>query len=357
MPSGFFLDKALFILQTVVVMSPFSALLVGLTTGGLTCMAVQGGLLLGLLAQRTDESSDLPGWRRFVFPVSAFLIAKTIAYTIIGFLLGLVGASVVLSPTAKLWMQTLAAGFMILTGIRLLWPQILPWLTFTPPARVRRFVRRNAKSQTLFAPAILGALTVLIPCGTTQSMEVNAIATGSAWQGAVLMAAFTIGTAPLFFLIGLAAKSTATVQRRLTTIAAGVVICLGIYSFNGVLVATGSNFSFQHQVAAARYLLSREADESSSTVPILAEQTIQVNSIGYEPNFLRVPTNKPVTLTLVTNGNSGCTSVFRLPKFNIERTLPATGTTTVTTTFDTAGQYTFSCGMGMFTGTIEAVAS
>lgn len=318
-------------------------------------MAVQGGLLLGLLAKQPDDAT-LFGWRRYVLPVSAFLGAKLLTYTFVGFLLGWLGSAVVLSPTAKLWLQTFAALFMILTGLRLFWPQLLPWLTITPPASVRRFIRQRARSQALIAPAILGALTVFIPCGTTQSMEVNAIATGSPLQGAVLMAAFTLSTAPLFFLIGVAAKGTAIFQRRLTAAAAIVVISLGLYTFNGVLVAIGSNFSFQHQVAAARYLLSGDTEViTTSNAPILAQQTIQVNPIGYEPNYLRVPVGEPVTLTLKTTENTGCTSVFRIPKFKLEKTLPASGETVVTATFDEPGQYSFTCGMGMFTGTIEAV--
>lgn len=337
-------------------MDPLAALLVGLTTGGLTCMAVQGGLLLGLLAKRTDDDAALTGWQRLVLPVSAFLVAKLVAYTIVGFLLGWIGESIVLSPTAKLWLQTFAALFMILTGLRLFWPSLLPWLTVTPPASVRRFIRQRARSQALIAPAILGALTVFIPCGTTQSMEVNAIASGSAAQGALLMAAFTLGTAPLFFLIGVAAKTTIAMQRRLTVAASVIVISLGLYTFNGVLVATGSNFSFQHQVAAARYILtSGQTSETANADPVLAQQTIQVNPIGYEPNYLRVPVGQPVTLTLTTKENTGCTSVFRIPKFKIEKVLPATGETVVTATFDEPGQYAFTCGMGMFTGTIEAV--
>lgn len=337
-------------------MTPLAAALVGLSTGGLTCLAVQGGLLVGLLAHRDQvEDRSLTGWRRLVLPVSAFLVAKIIVYTLAGFALGWLGSAVQLSNTAKLWLQTAAALFMILTGLRLFWPRLFPWLAFTPPASVRRFVRHHSRSQALIAPAILGFLTILIPCGTTQSMEVNAIATGSAVQGALLMFAFTLGTAPLFFLLGLLAKGSTLLQRRLTVTAAIVVVSLGLYSFNGVLVASGSHFSFQYQTAALRYVLNGQTEETSSDTPASAEVVIAVNPIGYDPNYIRVPAGQPVTLTLKTDGNTGCTSVFKIPSLKIEKDLPATGDTVVTATFDEPGRYVFSCGMGMFTGTIEAV--
>ncbi len=338
-------------------MTPLAAALVGLSTGGLTCLAVQGGLLVGLLARRDDTAeAELTGWRRLVLPVSAFLIAKTIAYTILGFGLGWLGNSIQLSITAKLWLQAAAAVFMVLAGLRLFWPRLFPWLVITPPASIRRAIRRHARSQTLIAPAILGFLTILIPCGTTQSMEVNAIATGSVVQGGLLMFAYTLGTAPLFFLVGIMAKGSAHLQRRITVAAAVIVVSLGLYSFNGVLVASGSHFSWQYQTAALRYVLADSTEsEAQSGLPVAAAQTIAVNSIGYDPNFLRVPAGQPVTLTLQTDGNAGCTSVFKIPSLKIERNLPATGKTVVTAKFDEPGRYVFSCGMGMFTGTIEAV--
>jgi sulfite exporter TauE/SafE len=351
------LDKCTEILHIVVAMTPFAAAIVGLSTGGLTCLAVQGGLLVGLLARRDDGSDQqLSGWQRLVLPVSAFLVAKVIVYTLAGFVLGWLGSAVQLSNTAKLWLQAAAAIFMILTGLRLFWPRLFPWLALTPPAGVRRFIRQHGRSQALFAPAILGFLTILIPCGTTQSMEVNAIASGSAVQGALIMFAFTLGTAPLFFLLGLLAKGSALIQRRLTLATAAIVISLGLYSFNGVLVATGSHFSWQYQTAALRYILSGAGrDETPSSEPIAANQTIVVNPIGYEPNYVRVPANEVVTFTLATNNNTGCTSVFRIPALKIERILPATGNTVVTGNFTKPGRYAFTCGMGMFTGTIEAV--
>ena len=54
-----------------------------------------------------------------------------------------------------------------------------------------------------FTPAVLGALTVFIPCGVTQAMMAVALATGSAVEGAAIMFAFTLGTTPVFFAVAL----------------------------------------------------------------------------------------------------------------------------------------------------------
>lgn len=337
-------------------MTPLTALFTGLTTGGLTCLAVQGGLLFGLLARRQEERRNLSRWQRLFLPVSGFLIAKIAIYTLLGFGLGFLGEKIQLSTTAKIWLQTLAGAFMVLAGIRLVFPQWLPWLHVNPPAAIRRLVRRSARSEALAAPMLLGLLTLLIPCGTTQAMEVAAIATGSPIQAAAIMFAFTLGTAPLFLIIGLLAKGTAIFQTRLKWAAAALVIGLGVYSLNGVLVMIDSPYSIQNEIAAfKRVYLETETSEAAEPTEGSTEQTIAVLANGYSPNTLTVPAGRPVKLSLETNGVYGCTSVFRIPKLRIDKTLPPTGTTTIAATFPKPGTYTFSCGMGMYSGTINAI--
>lgn len=336
-------------------MSPFTALITGLTTGGLTCFAVQGGLLIGLLARRNEGDEVLTGWRRLFLPVSAFLAAKIVAYTTLGLGLGWLGNRLSISSGAQIALQVVAGLFMVVAGIRLIVPHWLPWLTITPPAGVRRFIRQRAKSQALIAPAILGFLTVLIPCGTTQAMELAAIATGNAFQGAAILLAFTLGTVPLFFIIGVLARETSLFRRRLKYAAASLVVGLGLYSLNGALVASGSSYTFQNVVAGARFAFFGESAGAEGNAVAATNLVINVLPAGYDPNELTVPAGQPVTITLNAEGRLGCTSIFRLPQLDIETAVAQDRPTTIAATFAKPGRYTFTCGMGMFSGTINAV--
>lgn len=334
-------------------MTALTAFLTGLSTGGLTCLAVQGGLLFGLLLRRSNEGEKLPGWQRLLLPVAAFLVAKIAAHTLLGFGLGWLGSKVQLSDTTQVWLQTLAGVVMIVAGIRILFPSWLPWLQIHPPASVRRLIRRSAKSQAMIAPAALGVLTLLIPCGTTQAMEVAAIATGNALQAAGILFAFTLGTAPLFIIVGLLAKGVDLFQTKLRYVAAALVVGLGLWSVNGALVSIDSPYTFQAQKRAfQRVFLNGDAVavQPSNVTPV-----IQVLNDGYEPANVTVPVGQPVELKLKTDGVVSCTSVFKIPKLKIQRTLPQTGEVIVKATFPSAGRYSFSCGMGMFSGTITAV--
>lgn len=334
-------------------MTPLTALLTGLSTGGLTCMAVQGGLLLGLLAQQqADGDTTTRRWYRLLTPVAAFLLAKIFIYTLLGLGLGAIGAKLQLSSAASVWLQSIAGLFILVTGIRILYPGWLPWLAITPPASVRRFVRRQAKNDAWVAPAFLGLLTVLIPCGTTIAMEAAAVATGTAFKGAAILFAFTLGTAPLFFLMGILAKGVTFAQRKLAWVAATIVVGLGIYTVNGALVMIDSPYTIQNEVKALSWVL-QGGQENTATAS--SAVTINVRGTGYVPNAVTVPAGQPVTINLAAIGQLGCTSIFRIPKLKIERTLTPDTTTVITATFPSAGKYTFSCGMGMYTGTIDAV--
>lgn len=95
--------------------------LTGLFAGGLSCMAVQGGLLAATIAQREQEKLE----RKLkdagnALPIISFLIAKLVAYTILGFILGWVGSVLQLSLTVKIIMQVFVAIFMIGTALSIL---------------------------------------------------------------------------------------------------------------------------------------------------------------------------------------------------------------------------------------------
>lgn len=77
-------------------------------------------------------------------------------------------------------MQVFVAIFMIGTALNILNVHpIFRYFVIQPPKFLTRLVRNQSKSKSLFAPTLLGAFTVLIPCGTTQAMMALAIGYGN----------------------------------------------------------------------------------------------------------------------------------------------------------------------------------
>ena len=93
--------------------------LTGLITGGLTCLAVQGGLLASTISLREKESLTEGAKQGTVRPILFFLLAKLIAYTLLGFLLGWFGSFFTLSVKAQAIMQFVVVIFMLGTALNL----------------------------------------------------------------------------------------------------------------------------------------------------------------------------------------------------------------------------------------------
>ena len=147
--------------------------LTGLTVGGLTCLAVQGGLLASVITSREEEEIKKGVNRKKpLYPTLAFLLAKLIAYTVLGFFLGAFGGAIGINQSVQIIMQFIAGMYMIAVALNLL--QIHPifrYVIIQPPRFLTRLVRNQSKSRELFAPAFLGAMTIFIPCGTTVAIQ------------------------------------------------------------------------------------------------------------------------------------------------------------------------------------------
>lgn len=339
--------------------------LTGLTVGGLTCLAVQGGLLASTIAAREEEDIEAGSRRKHtIFPTAAFLTTKLIAYIILGFLLGLFGQTLQISGSAQTVMQLLAGVYMVAVALNLLNVHpIFRYAIIQPPRFLTRMVRDTSKSKDIFAPALLGAMTIFIPCGTTLAMEALAISTGNPLLGAMVMGVFTLGTMPLFFGIGFLTTFLGDAFRvRFFKIAGVLVLYLGVTSVNGALVATGSPITLQTIVEAIPIQIDlsggQAAAANDSNVRLVdGTQTVDVSVFptSYTPNYIQVKAGVPVRLNLTPQGGLGCTSFFRIPQLGVTQKLAQGSTTPVEFTPKTPGKLRFTCSMGMYSGVIEVI--
>lgn len=355
-------------------MNLFIIFLTGLTTGGLSCLAMQGGLLASVIAnQKNQEYDDIKNkkqrpqnfslrsfdqldWQ----PVLMFLVTKLIAHTILGFLLGMLGSVITLSLGIRLAFQAFTAVFMFATAMNLLNVHpIFRYVVFQPPKFIQRMIRNSTKSTALFAPALLGFLTIFIPCGVTQAMEVLAINTGNPIYGALIMFAFVLGTSPLFALLGVAtAKLSEGWYQKFTRVAAVSLIVMAIYSLNGVFIVLDSPLTLQKIVSPVTYFFSDERFSNTTEVTTVdgnQQVTIQVLNNGYAPNRFRVKSGQPVKLILQSKDTYSCALAFVFKEFGINTFLEANDTQSFTFTPTKPGKYQFTCSMGMYTGIMEVI--
>lgn len=330
----------------------------GLTVGGLTCLAIQGGLLASVIAAKEEEEVEKGVNRRStVLPTLAFLLAKLTVYTILGFILGAFGGAIGISQKVQIIMQFAAGLYMVAVGLNLLnIHPIFRYVVFQPPKFLTRKVWNQSKSRNLFAPAFLGAMTIFIPCGTTLAMEALAVSSANAFVGSAIMFAFVLGTMPLFFGIGWVTSILGDNFRdKFLRIAAIAVLYLGLASMNGSLVAGGLPVTFQSVVDDVAVVIGNNDTSRGDNVAVIQDVQITITSDGYSPNYIKVKNGSPVTIKLVSKDAYSCASAFRIPSLGISRNLQPNETQTITFTPTQIGQIPFSCSMGMYRGVIEVI--
>lgn len=344
-----------------------AVLVTGLFAGGMSCAAVQGGLLTGLVARQRAasqpaqvEASVAP--RRSararagddLAPVGGFLGGKLVSHALLGALLGAVGGALQLSPAVRVWTQLAAGTVIVVFALAQLGVGPFRRLTVAPPAAWTRFVRGRARSRAAFAPAVLGFFTILVPCGITLSVEALALASGSALSGAAAMAVFVAGTSPLFTVLGYLAGRAATAWRGRLALATGLVVLgVGLYTVNGGLTLADSPF-------AARNLPQTLGMGKSPPVtdPAVVHQTsegrqeviITARNGSYRPGNVAAKPGLPTTLVIRAKGVTGCVRTFVIPSLDRQWTLPETGDTRIDLGVLRSGTLHYACAMGMYSG-------
>jgi len=330
------------------------AFLTGLTTGGLGCLAVQGGLLVSSLAYQIEQDlqahSGAGSTQKFkphiAQPIFLFLLAKLIAYTILGFLLGALGSILQLTPLMRAILYLAIGIFMLGNGLRMLNVHpIFRYFVLEPPSSLTRYIRRKSKNgASLFTPILLGTLTIFLPCGITQAMMAVALGTGSLLQGAMIMFAFILGTTPVFFSIAyFATRLGAVIEKYFTRLVAVTLILLGLVQVNSGLNLAGSPVSFSTVFNNLTSLVNK------NTVPAQNGFAIEVTEDGYSPQVLHLPANQPVTIEWVTNNTQTCARSVVIPALNYQKILPTTGRIKLNIPAQKTGTILrYTCSMGMY---------
>lgn len=389
-------------------MNLVAVLATGLFAGGVSCAAVQGGLLAGLVARQHPaaapagvvgtrpaghgdppaggvrrsgprtaanrtvaagpaEPGSRPGSRLAsrladdLAPVGGFLAGKLVSHMALGAALGALGGVVQLSVGARTLAQIVAGLLVVVFGLAQLGVPGFRGIVVAPPASWSRFVRGRARSRSALAPAALGLASVLIPCGVTLSVEALALTSGSPWAGAATMAVFVIGTAPLFAVLGYAARRAATAWRGRLAAATGLaVLAMGLYTLNGGLELAGSPLSVRRLAEAAGLgpdpVTAAQAPADAPPVAAVDGRQIVIVTArtgSYSPTNLEVRSGLPTILIVRSANAQGCVRAFIIR--DKQWILPVRGDTRIELGTLQPGRLDFTCGMGMYGGTLTIV--
>jgi len=322
---------------------------IGLVAGFSTCMALVGGLSLGLsskFAENHPTATPAEKFRPHIF----FVIGRILSYILLGGLLGSLGTVFKLSAMANGIITLLVGVAMLLMGLQLIniFPRLNRFKLSLPKGVSRAFgINRKNKEYSHKNSMIMGALTFFLPCGFTQAMQLYAVSTGSFSQGALTMGLFALGTAPgLLSIGGVTSLVRGNFKERFFKVAGLAVIFFGLFNLNNGYTLASLNLG---GVGAGS---NQEIVVNDPNVTL--ENGVQVvrmieNNGGYSPNKFSIKKGVPVKWIIDAQAPYSCASSIMIPKLGIQKSLTA-GENIIKFTPNEVGKLPFSCSMGMYTG-------
>ena len=325
-----------------------SVFILGLVASTSTCMATSGALFLatvGKLKQRKlDTNSRLPSLS--IIPAISFNIGRVLSYGFFGFLAGFVGNLILINLKFGSALTLLVSLFMLLLSLDM--AKIISLGSILPTGFTKNIFEKlehrlikHPKKTAFF----LGAITYLLPCGFTQTVQVYALGLASPLQSALTMMMFAIGTVPALLLIGYFNSFTQSRYYPYFMKVVGVLVFVIGLSYFG-------NFMSLYGIQINPFSSSQVASTTARTQNGYQIVQMTVNRDGYSPNVFTI--KKGIPTKWIINGENvfGCQGYLIAPKLGVQKTLTS-GENIIEFTVEEEGIINFSCGMGMYRGRFE----
>jgi len=330
--------------------------LIGLTAGFSTCMALIGGIVLGVSARFSQANINASSAEKFK-PHLFFNLGRIVSYTVLGGMIGLLGSFFQFSGIT-LGLVTAAVALVMLTlGLQLtgLFPR-LQNISFSMPKGISKLLGMKEQAEKEYSHKnafLMGGSTFFLPCGFTQAMQLYAVSTGSFVSGALIMGIFAIGTAPgLLSIGGVTAAIKGAFSQKFFKFAGVVVSLLALFNLNNGLNLLGVN-PFSSLVGR----FNTYAFEKTSGIKV--DNGVQVvrmdqTASGYSPNQFTVVAGVPVKWIITSKDPNSCASSIVSAKLGVRTSLHP-GENIIEFTPKEVGVIKFSCSMGMYTGSFNVV--
>ena len=326
--------------------------LVGILTS-FHCIGMCGGFVLGytVAGTKSGKSSHLS----HVF----YGIGKIISYSVLGAFFGFVGAAFTITVTMKAIISGLAGLFLIIYGLSMTdaFAGLRRFHIRLPRSFVHRLFQQQRKTTSPFIIGLLNGL--MIACGPLQAMYVLAAGTGSAIEGAKILAIFAVGTLPLMLLFGYSANFlTANLTRKFLKFSSVIIIILGTIMLNRGLLLSGSGYDFHSfstkisQKIKVHFMTWQHDFVDAGAHIQNGYQVIymEVEAKKYTPSEFTIRKNVPVKWIINVKELSQCNKQIVIPSLNKTIDLHL-GLQMIEFTPTHNGVISWSCHMGMIPGT------
>lgn len=344
---------------------------IGLITS-VHCIAMCGGINLSQTLQKDSEPSANVS-RAMFQNAAAYNAGRIISYTIIGGILGGIGAFTGMAGTLQTssffqgLLKLLAGALMVVMGINMLglFPGLrrfhlrisLPLFQKGKQKNASKGIsKRSNASHRRRTPFIIGLFNGLMPCGPLQSMQIVALASANSFTGALSMFFFALGTIPLMLGFGsIVAGLGKHFTKQVLKCGAILVVVMGLSMMSQGTALSGMSSQINTLFSANGETAVKTSDRNDSDTDMEKDGIQYVSSTlesGHYPD-ITVKAGTPVKWTIHAEKSSinGCNYKILLPDFDTECVFKE-GDNTIEFTPKKTGIYTYSCWMGMITGKI-----
>lgn len=309
--------------------------IIGLLTS-VHCLAMCGGINL----------SQTLGKKESVRSSFLYNAGRVVSYTIVGGLVGTLGAVFTLTGIMRGVVQGIAGVFMVIMGLNML--GLFPFLRKLQPKMPRIFGKLFAGRAAGHGAFVVGLLNGLMPCGPLQAMQIYALSTGDPLRGALSMFLFSLGTVPLMFGLGaLSSLMSQKFSKQVMAVGAVLVVVLGISMLGNGLSLSG--ISMPGQVPSTQKA-AVTAGPSGGNADIQEVRTLLLPG-RYEPITVKAGTPVRWVINAPKGSINGCNNRIFVPEYDIEHAFTY-GDNVIEFTPTETGTFPFSCWMGMIRSSI-----
>ncbi|OGK19606.1 hypothetical protein A2779_03680 [Candidatus Roizmanbacteria bacterium RIFCSPHIGHO2_01_FULL_40_98] len=313
--------------------------ILGLVASTSTCMATSGALFLSTIGKFNSGQTSVG---ENLIPAISFNVGRILSYGFFGLLVGFLGKSAAQSFQLGPLLMGFVAISMVFIGLDMMklfsFSKLLNFgFAQNIFQRLEKGLIKNPKKTSF----LLGAITYLLPCGFTQSVQLYALGQADPFKSSLIMMVFALGTTPALLAIGVASSFTKSSFYPMFAKAMGVLIfMIGLSYASNTLSLYGVDIN--------------PAQTFSPKVNVLVKDGVQVasmsvNARGYSPNSFTVKKNVPVRWIVKGEDVLGCQGSLQAPALGLRKTL-TTGENIIEFTPKETGLIAFSCSMGMFRG-------
>jgi len=316
---------------------------VGLLTG-FHCIAMCGGFVVSYTAKEALHNKGLNFGAHLKYG-----FGKTLSYTVIGGVFGLLGSFITFTPFIKGVAAFIAGLFLVLFGLNML--GLFNWFRRFR-LKTPGFVEQGLSKGRNTGPLTTGLLNgLMIACGPLQAMYILAAASGNVYYGALYMLIFGLGTLPVLLGFGLIASIVSSrFTHKLLKFSGAVVILLGLIMLNRGMVLVGATIDIN---GIASLNPSVNTASQSEVIQVNSEgfQEIRMNvtRAGWEPDSFVLKKGVPVKWIIDGQQITSCNKAIQVPTLGLKFDIKP-GLQTIEFTPKEAGTIRWSCWMGMIQG-------